>query len=1275
MNKKYEIFNGYLYEKMFIFSVLNILMHNFKKNDKKSFKNIANYNYNKNILTDSINKFNQEEQKNLYIIKQKDKNFPLSKTINHTHVYFFTYILDKYNTEYNIEKLEKNTLLIETIAEQNAISFVKNLILSIIHKNKINNQNLLNFFDNFNLDIIYFNIDWSFQLLREYNLQSFDNSNNNRFNLSEEIKENPSKGHFLNSDLLLQINKHDNKSIDTIVNIELSFSNNVLFNISSDNNKLEEYLEILNNKLFQRLSKIKVENLKIDSNKNYEFLDGVWNTNKFDFLINKDKSTKKLIQSTSYINSYLKYLKDTHMNNNKINIKIFAYLNDELSSINITEKFDKLLEYTQQPGDRYKQLSNNEKILDNNVENINNKINNFFRKFIYNSENNTYSKILEGGDNKDFTITNLELRVKHTKIIREEYKKGNKIINLLGSPGIGKTTSLISLLYEMDNFCLIYLSSRKAVNLDILSKTKEDVSNIFSSIENKKIYNINKDINTTEYLEDLIGLTVNKQLKDENHILISKQDTADLINNALILNGTDNISYITKEEQFELKDINNRIGKISENESQINKIESNGSVFEYIKNGINDVVEHTKHRKIVATMALQGYFGENSLKKLLPFLEIISNKGIKNVIFMTDELTGAEQTSEFIKDLINILFEENSKGDIIQKKEYYQENNENILIPTELDIRLINADASISTEEALSKYLSTGFSNSKIHFKKLNTKEIENIQKLNINSPVYAKKHNNLIVKNISLNNNNTSMVNVNSYPAKQLKINYIVKDAEDKEYVNTVVAIKKEKFANMKKIKVEEIEDISSFIQSHKDTNKSVLYFLQHKDKLKEVNDLLLKNSKLLEIYKTSENIQKNILIIDNNTMATEDGIKKLKELDNYRIFLITSTASRGISFKNVTKILIDVPNFDIESQLNEIIQTIYRGRGGKYDNSFKELSFYLKQTNEDDILKKLDLLQIIFLIDGMIDSRIKGYYKSFKGSGAFNIIPNGLMGLSNQDNGNYNTDFINSLSELKKERTNTEEIQNILEEITNLTNLIIQWEGINSENEYVKNNTDIIKQLKDNLLRPLSLRFKNLDDYQKKLNVENYYDFFIEFENEGHLLNLNTDLTFNIKNQLINPVYLNSLSLKIKKIEDFSIFQKPNYKAHLKKTIEVVNIFLNNNKGRGHQIKSDISNSFQVLFMIDFFIFFREEILNNNNLPNYDDITMYMKGYGEEYFKNKNPILPVASKRIKYENNIPFIIYKSSFINDSINEKYNKNYISNINAIIFMNIINSSV
>ena len=67
-----------------------------------------------------------------------------------------------------------------------------------------------------------------------------------------------------------------------------------------------------------------------------------------------------------------------------------------------------------------------------------------------------------------------------------------------------------------------------------------------------------------------------------------------------------------------------------------------------------------------------------------------------------------------------------------------------------------------------------------------------------------------------------------------------------------------------------------------------------------------------------------------------------KKQEIKKYqnsvKIVFMTASASRGLSFPKTKHILVDVPRFEVEKNLMEIIQVIYRGRGSYLENGVKQ-------------------------------------------------------------------------------------------------------------------------------------------------------------------------------------------------------------------------------------------------------------------------------------------------------------------------------------------------
>jgi hypothetical protein len=64
-----------------------------------------------------------------------------------------------------------------------------------------------------------------------------------------------------------------------------------------------------------------------------------------------------------------------------------------------------------------------------------------------------------------------------------------------------------------------------------------------------------------------------------------------------------------------------------------------------------------------------------------------------------------------------------------------------------------------------------------------------------------------------------------------------------------------------------------------------------------------------------------------------------------NMHVVFMTASASRGLSFPEAIQYLIDVPRFGIEMNTMEILQVMYRGRGGTRNLEDKHVQFYLSE------------------------------------------------------------------------------------------------------------------------------------------------------------------------------------------------------------------------------------------------------------------------------------------------------------------------------------------
>lgn len=141
---------------------------------------------------------------------------------------------------------------------------------------------------------------------------------------------------------------------------------------------------------------------------------------------------------------------------------------------------------------------------------------------------------------------------------------------------------------------------------------------------------------------------------------------------------------------------------------------------------------------------------------------------------------------------------------------------------------------------------------------------------------------------------------------------------------------------------KREKLKDI--VIKAGKGHDKSVLVFFQDKEE-----GAVLRSSLLADGY--------SAIAVNTTFKSSEEEINS----GNYKFIVATSTASRGVSFKNVKDTVVVFSNNNIEETLVEVIQAISRGRGQKEIENMErniyavfvvDLEKFLESVKEDSIL-----------------------------------------------------------------------------------------------------------------------------------------------------------------------------------------------------------------------------------------------------------------------------------------------------------------------------------
>jgi len=554
-------------------------------------------------------------------------------------------------------------------------------------------------------------------------------------------------------------------------------------------------------------------------------------------------------------------------------------------------------------------------------------------------------------------------------------------LGLEGNPGIGKTSALVRYLNdEKDGFLLLYTSPRVIINDDVSEnlardKTNKSVRNVLTLTTNSKLVDVAGD-----HYRKLVDDGVAQERYIDSAVVYDGIDNLiDPKNNTLLLSPED-------KEELEKRHVrsNKKVDQITERDRLMTDDKKPG-VLGTLALTTRTLLEHNQDiKKVVLTAAIQGYRETKAnqttidqLNKIFKEPDITKNNGIakraefasriSTIVVMVDELTGDQAGSLILKAIHQWLFD--------QFIEPFRDET-----PL-FKVILIAADASLGNEVVMDSFINSGEQEPD---KVLVSKSIGNQPFSLASRPV------------IKLNRKKKPepMLHVmtNSYPASALSIEYRIR-------FNTVkVAIKdngrkqsaREAIANKFD---EDMRDnvLSEILRAHKANAEQIIFFAQDKLFLRDIkNDLIYGKDSFKPLFDESE-----VKIIDSNVNSFER--KKLiadERRDSVKVFLITSSAARGVSFPKTDWIIALMPRFNIESALMEMSQLIYRGRGKFYksndgtqrdDGDFKDRKLVMLLQDfliydEDGIDKRQwlrqvsDLLTYLVMIRSTIYSRITG-------------------------------------------------------------------------------------------------------------------------------------------------------------------------------------------------------------------------------------------------------------------------------------------------------------
>lgn len=785
------------------------------------------------------------------------------------------------------------------------------------------------------------------------------------------------KGEFLKADTLMLLRHRNNLRI-LVVDLSI-FSVKAIEDLMDLTDKnLDNQRRLLKREINYLKSKSVFVKLRLDTgdpqNLDVEFSEDI--KRYFTAFKRQDKECVKLIQAASYAYSFYGFLKQFGIvkPENSTMINVVGYSDRSLSNLSLNPQsqhhWDLLATcaniYQNEPKDAEINAARKQ-VMDLIRRNVAKSFKNG-KSFLKNLSNISRDRIniipphTEIIDN--FSCT-LDLRQPHAEAVKKYLNSVHTYIFLTGNPGIGKTTAIVDFLKSHidEGFLFFYVSPRKQVNLDIIEKFKNS---------------------ETDHLSDdrLFCVTTNSILLQNNAPSSTVNYLATKHQDEFILHSVKFIPINQREKPHSYPGYKS-VERIADNRLKPSPHKVSGvlsTLCEAISNLIND--DFSNH--IVATACIQSLritnTGKNTLENFEKIFETAYSKRtnkvdikkmqslsqrIKNIFIMIDEITGDNSGVEFLDGIRKIINK-------------YQLTNREYGFNT----KVIVADASIVDPEVITQHLSeTSPEPDKIFFRRVSQPDIDSISS-----------------KEFEFNKESAIAINANSYPAKDLTITY-------KPFIESVQfnqdQLSETKVQLPKTVLSKIFTDINQLIQEP--NTGQILVYIQDKTRLQL----------LIEDIQEQQTFVKNQDYLEVHANLSDTERQEIHQYQNQvKVVFMTSSASRGLSFPKSTHILVEVPRFQVETNLMEIIQVIYRCRGqfweeGKlqtFDDHQKFLTFYLcdraiyygddSDPNLSIQESLISMLNLLVILKTAIMTRIQGYGQV--GRGNFLMIPIGGKSVS---------------------------------------------------------------------------------------------------------------------------------------------------------------------------------------------------------------------------------------------------------------------------------------
>lgn len=547
------------------------------------------------------------------------------------------------------------------------------------------------------------------------------------------------------------------------------------------------------------------------------------------------------------------------------------------------------------------------------------------------------------------------------------------VLALEGNPGIGKTTAIRTHLgQKQDGYLFMYVSPRVVINRDVTqSLARTDITQeptgiltlttnaaLIAAAERWHDKQVEQGFATKRYIEcAVVADGVSDLVKPDNTTLL--------------------VLTPEQEEEIDAEVAGHKLQKttLSEHEDFVKDRLLMGVLKGMALTSKELLVLNPGVNRLVLTAALQGFRERADKKTTIDALsQIFTNqaksaagraerrvfaKRMPTIVVMVDELAGDGAGAPFVHAVAEWLSNE------------FIDCFEDAGEQSPFSVTLVVSDASLGNEVVLERYLNAGDRTpDKILVSKSQGEKPFRVTA----TPV-----------RIARKRRQTLHIMTNSFPASELHIHYRVKmtsvetqekqPSEQETPRQAILRVSAEAVLNNAVAEVVKALDAGA---------QQVIYFAQDKVFLRLLQD------KLIDV--DPDRLQAgNVHILD----ASVPGWRRKKLVepeirDKAKVFLMTSSGARGVSFPKTDWILANVPRFNIEAGLMEIAQLIYRGRGRYHNEQGESVSGdnvprhlvmlvddYLVAEKRDSrqwLCQSLDLMTLLVMLRSTILTRITG-------------------------------------------------------------------------------------------------------------------------------------------------------------------------------------------------------------------------------------------------------------------------------------------------------------